>query len=307
MKTLTDLLAEDAAEIKCDIARLMEHSKLHQRRDCDTIVHIDPNGNSLWGELPLEVRPLQSKILEDYRRYHEMIRTLTRGIAKGSQREFAQAHALVVKHVEQQIATWSKSVADAQTETLGAIDEMQGLLDHLYSPQGEVLIVPDTNALILGAPLEQWSFDWCDAFTLVLTPTVLAELDELKIAHRNPEVRTKAERIIRQIKEYGRRGNLRSGVPIVTGRIKARSIAVEPKLDESLSWLDPTNNDDRLLASTIEIIRQNVRSVVVLVTADINLQNKSTHARLPAVEPPEVRGDLISNRATKSELEVPRG
>lgn len=288
MKTLTDLLAEDAAEIKHDIARLMEHSKLHQRRDCDTIVYIDPNGNGLWGELSLEVRPLQSKILEDYRRYHEMIRTLTRGMAKGSQREFAQAHALVVKHVEQQLATWSKSVADAQAETLRAIDEMQGLLDHLYSPRGEVLIVPDTSALILGASLEQWSFDWCDAFTVVLTPTVLAELDELKIAHRNLDVRTKAECIIRQIKEYCRRGDLRAGVPVVKRRISARSIAVEPKMGESLPWLDPTNNDDRLLASTIEIIRQNVRSVVVLVTADVNLQNKAQHARIPTVEPPKL-------------------
>lgn len=286
MKPLTDLLAEDAAGIKHDIARLMEHSTLHRRRDCDTIVHIDPNGNGLWGELPLEARTHQSKILEDYRRYHEMIRILTRGISKGSLRELAQAHALVIQHVEQHLATWSKSVADAQSKTLRAIDEMQGLLDHLYSTGGESLVIPDTNALILGAPLEKWLFDWCEAFTIVLTPTVLAELDELKIVHRNPEVRTKAERIIRQIKEYDRRGDLRDGVPIVKGRISARSIAVEPKMDESLPWLDATDNDDRLLASTIEIIRQNVRSVVVLVTGDINLQNKARHARLPVLEPP---------------------
>lgn len=165
-------------------------------------------------------------------------------------------------------------------------------------------MIPDTNALILNVRLEQWSFDWCDAFTIVLTPTVLAELDELKIAHRNPDVRTKAERIIRQIKEYGRRGDLRAGVPIVSGRITARSIAVEPRMDESLPWLDAANHDDRLLASTIEIIRRNVRSVVVLVTADINLQNKAQHARLPAIEPPK---ELAPNVTQSGEGEVSNG
>ncbi len=288
MKSLSDLLAEDAATLNDDIESLMAMSGLHPAREYDSIVVINPSGNHWWDELSIEGRRLQSKILSDYGQYRDLVRVLIQGLTKDGTRAFETADDTVIKHVEQQRATWCESVADARRETLKAIDSMQGLLDRLYSSEGEVLVIPDTNALILGAPLEQWSLDWCKKFTVVLTPTVLAELDDLKMAHRIPDVRTKAERIIRQIKEYARRGDLRSGVPVVTGRINVCSIAVEPNVDESLPWLDAANNDDRIIASTIEIIRQHVRSVVVLVTADINLQNKSQHARIPTAEPPKL-------------------
>lgn len=307
MKTLTDLLAEDAARIKDDIVSLMAMSGLHPEREYDSIVVINTDGNHWWDDLPLEGQRLQSKILGEYGEYRDLVRVLIRGLTSDGAREFEEADDTITKHVEQQRATWCKTVPEARDETLRAIDTIQGLLDRLYSPEGEALVIPDTNALILGAPLDQWSLDWCDAFTVVLTPTVLAELDELKIAHRNQDVRAKAERVIRQIKEYARRGDLRAGVPIVSRRITARSIAVEPRMDESLPWLDAANNDDRILASTIEIIRQNVRSVVVLVTADINLQNKAQHARLPVCEPPENAPEIVTKPETAQREEAGRG
>lgn len=307
MNTLTALLAKDAARIKDDFGSLMAISGLHREREYDSIVVLNTDGNHWWDDLSLEGRRLQSKILGEYGQYRDLVRVLIRGLTSDGAREFAQADDTVTKHVEQQRATWCKTVPEAQAETLEAIDTIQGLLDRLYSPEGETMVIPDTNALILGAPLDQWSFDWCDAFTIVLTPTVLAELDELKIAHRNPEVRVKAERIIRQIKEYGRRGDLRGGVPIVSGRITARSIAVEPRMDESLPWLDAANHDDRLLATTIELIRRNVRSIVVLVTADINLQNKAQHARLPICEPPENAPEIVTRPENAQREEAGRG
>ncbi|MBZ0173512.1 MAG: hypothetical protein K8E66_14100, partial [Phycisphaerales bacterium] len=245
MKTLTELLAADAARIKNDIGSLMSMSGLHREREYDSIVVLNTDGNHWWDDLPLEGRRLQSKILGEYVQYRDLVRVLIRGLTSDGAREFDEADDTITKHVEQQRATWCKTVQEAQTETLEAIDEIQGLLARLYrlySPDGEAMVIPDTNALILGVPLGQWSFEWCEAFTVVLTPTVLAELDELKIAHRNPDVRTKAERVIRQIKEYGRRGDLRVGVPILSGRITARAIAVEPRMDESLPWLDAVNN-----------------------------------------------------------------
>ena len=49
-------------------------------------------------------------------------------------------------------------------------------------------------------------------------------------------------------------------------------------------WLDPSNADDRLMATFIEVMRRNPRSAVVLVTRDLNLQNKMEFARLPFIE-----------------------
>jgi len=58
-------------------------------------------------------------------------------------------------------------------------------------------------------------------------------------------------------------------------------------MNESLTWLDPDNRDDRFIAITIEVIRQHPRSAVTIVTRDINLQSKAEVASLPFSEPPE--------------------
>jgi predicted ribonuclease YlaK len=122
---------------------------------------------------------------------------------------------------------------------------------------------------------------------LLLTATVLGELDHLKVAHQNPEFRQKIESLIRRIKGYRGRGKLTVGEVLRKDVSTIRSMAVEPKVGNSLPWLDPTNNDDRLLAAFVEVMRQHPRTPVVLVTRDINLQNKAEYAGLPYVEPPD--------------------
>lgn len=295
MKTMTALLASDAARIKEGIGSLMARSGIHRERDYGDsgVVFINTDGKYWWNELDIEARRIQDRVMEDYRQYRDLVQVLIRGLPADGLTEFKQADDEVTKHVEQQRATWAESVQEAKTKTLEAVDAIQGLLERLYSVEGETIIVPDTNALLLAPALDQWGFDWCERFTLIFTPTVLSELDELKIAHKNPDVRAKAERMIRQIKELGRRGDLRVGVPVVTGKITAQSLAVEPRVSESLPWLDAANNDDRLLASVVELIRRNVRAIVAIVTADINLQNKASHARIPAVEPPHTAQPAI--------------
>ena len=58
-----------------------------------------------------------------------------------------------------------------------------------------------------------------------------------------------------------------------------------------LPWLDPASPDDRLLASCVEIMRLHPRSTVMLVTGDINLQNKAEFALVPFLEPPPEETD----------------
>ena len=120
-----------------------------------------------------------------------------------------------------------------------------------------------------------------------VTPTLLSELDSLKNEHRNPDVRSKAQAVIRQVKEYRRRGSLNEGVVIVENRIRLRASAVEPRVEEVLPWLDSTSPDDRILASCVEAMRTHPRSAVALVTGDINLQSKAEFACIPFFEPPE--------------------
>jgi hypothetical protein len=66
-----------------------------------------------------------------------------------------------------------------------------------------------------------------------------------------------------------------------------RSVAVEPSFADTLPWLSAENDDDRLIAGCYELMLASPHSSVTLVTADINLQNKTEFARLPFVEPPD--------------------
>jgi hypothetical protein len=66
------------------------------------------------------------------------------------------------------------------------------------------------------------------------------------------------------------------------------AIAAEPRMSDSLPWLDPGSPDDRLLASVIEVMRLNPRASVIVVTRDINFQNKLEFARVPFVSPEDL-------------------
>ena len=147
--------------------------------------------------------------------------------------------------------------------------------------------MPDTNALLYNPKIESWAFQGISKFTILLLPSVLSELDLLKINHRNENVRKKAETIIRKIKEFRRRGKLTEIVTVVKNKIMIQAMAIEPDMKTTLQWLDPDNNDDRILAGVIEIMRVRPRSLVTAVSRDINFQNKAEFAAVPYEEPPE--------------------
>jgi len=297
--TIAQSLAADAERLKGDIRVLLEqYSRLDPLpRQHGSIVFITP-GDHCWAKLSVEGRQRQTKILNDYKKYREFIRVLIRGLTDESQREFAEADDLILQHVEQQNTTCCKTPLEATQETLTAFDSIQGIVDRLYSPEDVSLVVADTSAFVANPNLNDWRFDWCDSFTIIFVPTVLAELDQMKITHRNEDVRTKAEGVIRRIKELARRGDLHIGVPVLKNTITARSVAVEPNMSETLPWLNATINDDRFLASVIEIIRENVRSTVTIVTGDGNLVNKAGFARIPYREPPPILETTTAQKVT---------
>lgn len=287
MRTIAESVSSDATCIKEDIRILLgQHSAISPLPEHDSIMFINPYGDQYWDELDVDGRRLQAKILRRYNTFRDFVHAMIRGLTDESQRQFEDADSFIRRHVAQECPTWCKTVAEAMEKTLAAFNVIEAIVDRLYSSDGASIVVPDTNALLASPHIDRWAFDWCASFEIVFTPTVLHELDELKVMHRNPDLRLKAEGVIRRIKELGRRGDLHAGVPVVKGRITARSVATEPNVGESLPWLDATNNDDRILASIVELARANTRSVVAIVTSDINLQNKARFARMCFCEPP---------------------
>jgi hypothetical protein len=268
---------------------LQRHSSIKYapaNRPGDVIVVLGASDYA-WGDLQEAGHQLQTRLGEEYQRFADIMRVLLRGQPDSVRTEFDEKAQTVLHVIEQDAGCWYKSTSEAFDAVQQALAAQCGLLSRLYDPsQGDVCYVPDTNALIYNRALESWRFDVGRPFIIVLTPTVTAELDKLKIDERNPLRREKAVRLINQIKEYRRRGTLAKGVPLVTGVSSIRAIAVEPDMNQTLPWLRSDNNDDRLLAQFIEVQRSHPHSVVVLVTGDINLQNKAEFARIPFVEAP---------------------
>jgi rRNA maturation endonuclease Nob1 len=159
-------------------------------------------------------------------------------------------------------------------------------LDLLEGGPGEIIIVPDTNAIIASPdPTSYEEIAGTKEFTFVLLPTVLQELDNLKNHHRDSAFREKVSKVVGRIKGWRHQGSLRTGVT-VSRSIHIKLVAEEPNFKSTLPWLDPSNNDDRIIASTLEVQVDSPSAKVVLVTSDINLQNKADAAMLPCLETP---------------------
>lgn len=76
------------------------------------------------------------------------------------------------------------------------------------------------------------------------------------------------------------------GLPKVTKSNRALAVAKEPDRELAPSWLDPDSRDDRLLAACLELQGDRPEAALILVTGDLNLQNKADAVGLPYVEPP---------------------
>jgi len=289
MRTVTDNLQEMASGIRGLLENLLlNHSSMYRwNKPGGPVVIISVRGDYAYQELGEAGRQIQAKLLEEYRCFHALLSVLLREQPKDSLKLLSESHSLLVQTIEQQ-QTWCKNTREALDKAVEALQTQLGLLKRLYDPSGgEPAYVLDTNALLYNSALETWTFAETPRFTLILVPAVLSELDALKINHRNEIVRGKAEALIRQIKEYRRRGNLTEGVPVVRDKVDILAIATEPDMKASLPWLDPENADDRFLAAAIEVMRSRPRSPVIIVSRDVNLQNKAEFARIPFVEPPE--------------------
>lgn len=282
--TVSEQIKNSTEEIKNLLEELiLKHSKIYQQPD-DFIFNF--SGNHGWRELSQEGKQLQSRIKEKYSIYYAIIKSLLKNQIQSAINSLEESNKTIIASIEQNKNTWDRNTQNVFEKISLALSTMFQLVDNLYSHNNKYLLVPDTNALLSNPNIEAWNFDEFFIFTIILTPTILTELDNHKINHRNEEVRKKSTKIINKIKEYRRRGKLNEGVPIISNKIFLQTLAIEPNMKESLPWFEENNNDDRFLASILEVMRQNTKSNVYLITSDINLQNKAEYSLIPFVEPP---------------------
>lgn len=291
--TVVENIRSDAAKIHSLLRELLANSSIHRWHDPNTDGFLYIGGHYAWDPLTDAGRRVQADALERYRRLEVLFRVLLREQPDDALRDFDQHHAEVTDFLQHQGSLFKDSPKVYFDRATSALDSELELLKRLYShTESRAIFVPDSNALIHNPNLEKWGFADAPQFSLVIVAPVLGELDVLKVNHRVETVRDKAKKVIRLLKELRRRAQasgkkLSDGVVLVTGVSEVVTVATEPQMDNSLAWLDPGNKDDQILAATIEVMRRNPRSAVIMVSRDINMQNKCEFAGIPFVEPPD--------------------
>ena len=288
--SIRDTVRAEAENLRGGLKALMQQSTVAPRFEdagggLFMVVSSKPHR---WNPLPAAARPMQNRLRESYRQFGALVDTVLGNQPTSVRRRADEAHSLFLQTVDQDDATVHGTVAENEQEALAALAKVTRLVEDLGSGDpDEAVVIPDTNALYAAPALEDWQFEDCRRFAVVLVPAVIGELDAHKDgAHRNQDVIQKARKLIRQIGEYRRRGRLVDGVVLRSQRSRLLSWPHEPQMDRSLPWLDSNAPDDRLLASTVEVARAYALSPVALVTRDLNLQNKCEFARIAFLWPP---------------------
>jgi rRNA maturation endonuclease Nob1 len=242
--------------------------------------------NYYWGKTEERQKLLQMQLIKDYTSWFEHFKLLFSNASQEVNKQIIEINRFVTEWIEKKsrwdVPSTIKEAKSVFKEKVRLFYELISLLESAESY--ELLLVPDTNILITEPDISKYSkFVEQSKFTVILVPTVLSELDKLKTSHHNQDFKDKVISVIRRIKGLRNQGNLLIGVT-VNKSVTVRMVAPEPNFDKTLHWLDSTNQDDRIIASTLELQRENPANIVVLITSDINLQNKAEMANLPYIE-----------------------
>lgn len=267
------------------IDKMMDNSSIYYR---------DPNaGNSgvyfigasvyHWG-----TKDEKGQILakEHYRKFYENFELLFENVHSNTLKKIQRSNKSIINLIEQNIAP--SSIESGKRLFRNETKVFKGILDLFKSGIKRNIVVPDTNSIIqFPNPSSYKSITSNEELYFVILPTVLSELDKHKITHRNDDFRKKVTSVVKRLKGYRKQGNVLDGVT-VDKTITVKMIATEPNFNKTLAWIDSGNNDDRIIANALELQIKHPCDNVVLVTSDINLQNKAQMANLSVFDTDEL-------------------
>jgi len=241
-----------------------------------------------FGDRSTDQQAAQFKLKREYEFISELLKLLIRGGPEELVSGLEEADRDFRNWLDLD-GSWSVTANPAENakKVRAAAEPIERILDVLdAASKDDVIVVPDSNSLLANAdPTAYRDIAGQKSFVFMLLPTVLGELDKLKIEHRNPDVRENARKIIDRIKGWRKQGPLVDGVT-VDKSITVKASSREPDLKNTLSWLDPSNHDDRIIASVLALQSEFPSAQVILISGDINLMNKADVAMIETAELP---------------------
>lgn len=131
------------------------------------------------------------------------------------------------------------------------------------------LVILDTNVL-LADPNSVLSFPHAE---VIIPETVLGELDKLKTARVDPDLRFRGREVSRLLFEMSQDGSLIDGVDLPDGgRLRVVPFDSDVNIPDGLST---RNADDRILATAYQVCSMNRECDVTIVTNDLNMLLKA--------------------------------
>lgn len=285
-ESMVDMIDAVAAEVRASLHQLMAKSRITHRFENSGPYMVVVSGKPFrWEPLDPADRPLQLNLRRTYAKLEALVACVSREQPIAVREKLADRHATFRNVIDQDDATTFQTPDENCNRALKALSSVLNIVrERADGDPGDTLLIPDTNALYAQPALENWSF--CDVakFTIVIVPAVVSEIDRHKDSHSNPDVKGKAQRLVRQLKEYRRRGNLADGVTLRAGSAAIRTWAIDPNMETALPWLKADSPDDRLIASALEIGSYWSRCPFAIVTRDINMETKCDTARVPCLD-----------------------
>jgi tetratricopeptide (TPR) repeat protein len=137
-------------------------------------------------------------------------------------------------------------------------------------------VVVDTNVLLSNPEIIR-ELDGAD---VVIPETVLSELDKLKTARVDPDLRFKGREVSRNLFELSEKGQLSEGVELPGGgTLRVAPFELAGEMPEELT---SRNADDRIVAIAYDLMRQSEDDDdVYLLTADLNMLLKAQALGIP--------------------------
>jgi len=294
-------LTDELDKIEANIVDLWRKSSIEEFRNDPYSGIVVITHRYHWKSLPAEHRGLQAKILGTYKHWFELFDRCHAQHSSDVRDEIRETDSYVISAIQLQTSWATEATVDENAAYLAKrLIVYRQLLAHPVSGTPELVLVPDTNALLQSAdPAHYADVVGTKSFTFALAPTALSELDQIKHLRGHQPVGEKAEKAIRLIKGWRNQGSVLEGVTVAK-TITVKMIPTEPRMSKLPSWLDADNKDDRLIGTALEIQCSHLLAVVVFVTGDINLQNKAEMAFLPWAEPPEPQAKTAKAAPDKS-------
>jgi rRNA-processing protein FCF1 len=279
LKSAKTLLGDQLEAVERDAASFVKGVKVHRAGSLrqSGVVMIRPDYE--WSEITDDQRRSQRALRRAVLDVLERVRLLFVGASPEVKEIVDDVKKRVFEWVDLGLV-WSLSGDPDRNDSSirSEFAPLKDLLKSLTEGENEVFIVPDTNALTTCPdPVKYQALAKTSRYHFLLLAPVLGELDKLKYKARDDAYRKKVGATIRRIAGWRRQGRLVDGVTVYSS-ITVRALAPEPHFAEALSWLDSENGDDRVIAATMEVQRQFAAGVVILVTDDLNLQNKADAA-----------------------------